>query len=153
MRAVMLLFVCAATTASAYFDMGLIGKAALKKVESQSRQRHLRALAEADEAVEDTGENFWDRLGKGDRGPGQRAAITTMIAVAVVVVVCICCVCTPIHDIIFWKDRDDAALNETYEPKTPTRPLPQLDESERLPAAAGDDVNPPRRAQAETARV
>lgn len=145
MRALVALVACALCThsATAYFDIELIQKyldarQTLKPRGLQRRiHRSLQEAAEADDVRE--GETFFDRLARGDKSAGQRAAITTMIAVACVVVVVLGCVCYPSLEMICWSWRDDDALRETYEPqdKPPERPLEPSDD---MPAAAGDDV-------------
>eukprot|EP00307_Rebecca_sp_RCC1486_P014326 CAMPEP_0119416848 /NCGR_PEP_ID=MMETSP1335-20130426/14331_1 /TAXON_ID=259385 /ORGANISM="Chrysoculter rhomboideus, Strain RCC1486" /LENGTH=144 /DNA_ID=CAMNT_0007441993 /DNA_START=1 /DNA_END=435 /DNA_ORIENTATION=+ len=135
---------CAQGT-QAYFDIELIQKYLQSRdtLRPRALQHRLRrklqdsGSGEADDVRQ--GETFWDRLTRGDKSAGQRAAITTMIAAACVVVVVLFCVCTPTCEMIFWSSRDDDALRETYEPqeKPPERALPPSDD---MPAAAGDDV-------------
>jgi hypothetical protein len=141
---------CVLPTCAAYFDINLLSniaqlkvkQAAELKTERLERRRLNVERRRLDDPATDDADNgsFWERLGAKGKGPGKRAAITTMIAVAVVVVVCVCCWCVPICEIACWRSRDDNVLNETYLPEEkPPTVVRHYELGEDAPVAAGDD--------------
>lgn len=155
-RAVLgLLALSAIQPCAAYFDINLLSdiaklhadRASELKVSRVEQRRRLQEAAPAD-ANQGKNGTFWDKLTEKGKGPGKRAAITTVIAIAVVVVVCICCWCVPILDVACWKERDDVALRETYQPRVKRPSAMSQDElGEDAPVAAGDEVRARRPVQ------